>query len=247
METILFFSGYRNKRHRSYHPFRLLFRSPTSLCQNCLCRWIQPIHVQSFQGGIHGNESLWHTQIPKIYRKKIFYLIRIYNILIEKYSFGITDLNKALSRSHFFDKAEIDDLLHFLNSNKNEESLEKLFLMMKKLMGVIFAEGKTEAREDIYYKRHVAAGIPSMYTATATDSTVADVIQGLFTDMQTNLDPASYDLSLVGGKIQIIGTSDFSVASNQVKSGQPTIEFSVASNTLSCNCFISNLFSLRYS
>ncbi|MDP8210078.1 MAG: PEP/pyruvate-binding domain-containing protein [Candidatus Stygibacter australis] len=104
-----------------------------------------------------------HTQIPKIYRKKVFYLIRIYNILVEKYSFGITDLNKTLSRSHFFNKAEIDDLLHLLNSNKNEEALGKLFLMMKKLMGVIFAEGKTEAREDIYYKRHVAAGIPSMY------------------------------------------------------------------------------------
>ena len=104
-----------------------------------------------------------HAQIPKVYRKKVFYLIRIYNILVEKYSFGITDLNKTLSRSHFFNKTEIDELLQLLNSNKNEQALEKLFILMKKLMGVIFAEGKTEAREDIYYKRHVAAGIPSMY------------------------------------------------------------------------------------
>jgi pyruvate, orthophosphate dikinase len=102
-------------------------------------------------------------EIPEIYRKKVLYLIRVYNILQEKYSFGITDLEKTLGKSNLCDKSDTKELLRLLEVENWEGSLAQLFVIMKKLVGVIFSTEPTEAREDIYYKRHVAAGIPSMY------------------------------------------------------------------------------------
>jgi hypothetical protein len=78
-------------------------------------------------------------EIPEIYRKKVLYLIRIYNILQEKYSFGITNLEKTLHRSNLCDKDDVTELLSFLDTEKWEKSLAQLFVMMKKLVNVIFS------------------------------------------------------------------------------------------------------------
>ncbi len=103
------------------------------------------------------------AEIPESYRKKLIYLVRIYNILLEKYSFGIRDLNKTLSKSGFFAEEEIEELLQLLQGRRTSEALGQLFIMMEKLLEIIYSKEVREAREDIYYKRHVAAGIPSMY------------------------------------------------------------------------------------
>ncbi|MCF7911132.1 MAG: hypothetical protein K9M99_01280 [Candidatus Cloacimonetes bacterium] len=102
-------------------------------------------------------------EIPEVYRRKVMYLIRIYNILQEKYSFGITDLDSTLRKSGLCEEKDIKLLLESWKGKKWAEALESLFAIMKKLVKVIFSSEPTEVREDIYYKRHVAAGIPSMY------------------------------------------------------------------------------------
>ena len=116
------------------------------------------INIKEFEKSVERQND-----IEEVYRKKLIYLVRVYNMLLEKYSLGITDIRKTLMEYSFMDKAEAEELLQLLNNNKDIEALKLLFKIMKKLMNLIFSKEPTEMREDIYYKRHVAAGIPSMY------------------------------------------------------------------------------------
>jgi pyruvate,orthophosphate dikinase len=43
------------------------------------------------------------------------------------------------------------------------ETLKHIFSLMKKLNDIIFDEKKSEGWENVFYKRHIAFGIPSMY------------------------------------------------------------------------------------
>lgn len=104
-----------------------------------------------------------HTDTAEVYRKKLLYMVKIHKMLLEKYSFEITDIRKTLEDCRFLKKEDIDELLHYLNTGKDIASLKQLFKIMRELKSIIFSDTLSEAEEDIYYKRHVAAGIPSMY------------------------------------------------------------------------------------
>ena len=96
-------------------------------------------------------------------KKRLYYLIQLYRLLLEKYSFESRDVTAVLLRSRFFSNKEIEYLEELLNNNCYREALEQIFTFMDVLKEVILNRVETEAIETIYYKRHIAAGIPSMY------------------------------------------------------------------------------------
>lgn len=96
-------------------------------------------------------------------KQRIYYIFRLIELLREKYSFNTVNLGFLLHKFSFFTQAEIDGLLSVIERNSPDRSLKQVFHFMRKLNLIIMSEEKTEGWEDIYHKRHIAIGIPSMY------------------------------------------------------------------------------------
>ncbi len=96
-------------------------------------------------------------------RKRLLLLIQLYQLLLDKYSFESRDISGLLIKSRFFSETEIIQLVDKINQRCYREALEQIYSFMATLKEVILDKTTTEAIETIYYKRHIAAGIPSMY------------------------------------------------------------------------------------
>lgn len=95
--------------------------------------------------------------------KRVSLIFELYQLLKEKYLFETTDLSAILSRYPFIKNTEIEQLEKHLNAKNNIEALKLIYSFMVKLNEIIFDPGISEGWESIYYKRHIAFGIPSMY------------------------------------------------------------------------------------
>ncbi|MDN5352497.1 MAG: pyruvate, orthophosphate dikinase [Clostridiales bacterium] len=96
-------------------------------------------------------------------RKRVAELFEIHALLLEKYSLESDDIVSFLNGYHFFTGEELEALRGFLETGQHKAALEKIYAFMSKLKGIILNPEVSEALEQIYYKRHVAVGIPSMY------------------------------------------------------------------------------------
>ncbi|HXK49212.1 MAG TPA: PEP/pyruvate-binding domain-containing protein [Clostridiales bacterium] len=97
--------------------------------------------------------------------RRLMMICRLYNMLVEKYSFSTVDICSYLRKFTVPSSEKIDSLEDSLKEKKNEKALKTVYEIMEQLNNIIFSEKKTEGWENIYYKRHVAYGIPSMYGA----------------------------------------------------------------------------------
>ncbi|MBR3710582.1 MAG: hypothetical protein IKM99_06420 [Bacteroidales bacterium] len=87
----------------------------------------------------------------------------LYAFLREKYSFESVNIFSSLRSYPFLADKDIDE---FEKAYKNKEvgkSLKLIYAFMEKLKSVIFNPEESEGWENIYHKRHIAIGIPSMY------------------------------------------------------------------------------------
>jgi pyruvate, orthophosphate dikinase len=96
-------------------------------------------------------------------KKKVLNLTQLYQLLLEKYSFETRNITGLLRQSRFFTQNEIEELGLLLEQKKYRSALEKIYGFMALLKEIIITREETEAIETIYYKRHIAVGIPSMY------------------------------------------------------------------------------------
>ncbi len=88
---------------------------------------------------------------------------RLYAFLKEKYSFESVDIIKLLKHYSYIPDDDIDKLSKALDENDFEASLKLIYSFMNKLKEIIFNPKPSKAWENIYHKRHIAIGIPSMY------------------------------------------------------------------------------------
>ncbi len=95
--------------------------------------------------------------------QRVLYIFRVYSMLLEKYSLESEDILSTLKNGNHFNPSELESLKKALDCNDCEESVRQIYRMMNKLKGIILDPGMSEALENIYYKRHIAVGIPSMY------------------------------------------------------------------------------------
>lgn len=96
-------------------------------------------------------------------KHRLYSLFRLLELLREKYSFNTVNLSNLMQKSGFFKVTEIENLTQLLDRSAPDRSLRQVYLFMRQLNTVITDEVKTEGWEDIYHKRHIAIGIPSMY------------------------------------------------------------------------------------
>jgi len=96
-------------------------------------------------------------------KKRVIHLHQIHSLLMEKYSLEATDIVGILSSSRFFSAGEMQELKDLLEGNDPVAALQRVFALMGRLKEVILDPQESQALESIYYKRHIAIGIPSMY------------------------------------------------------------------------------------
>ena len=96
-------------------------------------------------------------------KKRLFYLFQIYTLLLDKYSLESEDIVTTLKNYRFFTNNELGELKELLKKNNMKDSLRTIYGYMSRLKEVLLDPKESVALEDIYYKRHIAIGIPSMY------------------------------------------------------------------------------------
>ncbi len=87
----------------------------------------------------------------------------LYAHLKEKYSFESVNIIQLLKKYPFIHPKDIDKLEKALRKNDFGQSLRLIYSFMDKLKKIIFNPEESESWENIYHKRHIAIGIPSMY------------------------------------------------------------------------------------
>ncbi len=96
-------------------------------------------------------------------KKRLSMMIQLYNLLLEKYSLESGNIISILKNYRFFNNKDIQNLSQLLDSSDVRASLKEVFKLMHYLKKIILDPNNSEALENIYYKRHIAVGIPSMY------------------------------------------------------------------------------------
>jgi pyruvate,orthophosphate dikinase len=90
-------------------------------------------------------------------------MIRFYQLIYKKYFHQPIDILKDLETSCLLDSRKIRSLKHSLERKDYYKSLTIVLSMVAALKEKVLSSQKTDYFENIYYKRHIAAGIPSMY------------------------------------------------------------------------------------
>ncbi len=95
--------------------------------------------------------------------RRLELLVRIYYMLLDKYQLDPYDIAKFLGRFNWFDEKEQLRLRQSLARKDFDSGIRQMLDYIGRLNQVILDPNPTQAWENIYYKRHIAAGIPSMY------------------------------------------------------------------------------------
>jgi pyruvate,orthophosphate dikinase len=96
-------------------------------------------------------------------RERLHDIRNLYSYLREKYSFETVNIISLLRKYPFINDQDIEKLDLALQKSDFEQSLRLIYGFMDKLKNIIFNPEESESWENIYHKRHIAIGIPSMY------------------------------------------------------------------------------------
>ena len=101
--------------------------------------------------------------LPERDRERAILIIRLYQLLYKKYNFLPIDLLKDIEASGIFPLQKIRSLKRHIHRKNYYQSLTIILGFLSTLKERILSPKKTTYFENIYHKRHIAAGIPSMY------------------------------------------------------------------------------------
>lgn len=90
-------------------------------------------------------------------------LIRMYKLLYNKYHLGYQEMRHQLKEAVNSGFPEMEQLLADLEICDTYQCLDALLTHLEGLKEIILSKEKFPAKEDIYYKRHIAVDIPSVY------------------------------------------------------------------------------------
>ncbi|HKJ15025.1 MAG TPA: PEP/pyruvate-binding domain-containing protein [Desulfobulbales bacterium] len=96
-------------------------------------------------------------------KKRFDQLVRIYKLLYDKYNLGYQEMRHQLKEAINSGFPEMEQLLADLEICDTHQCLNALLVHLEGLKEIILSKEKFEAKEDIYYKRHIAVDIPSVY------------------------------------------------------------------------------------
>ncbi|MBT8359577.1 MAG: phosphoenolpyruvate synthase, partial [Deltaproteobacteria bacterium] len=95
--------------------------------------------------------------------RRYFLLVSMFKLIHKKYSLGFQELRSELQQACQEGFPQLEGLSEKLDDNNIEGVIETTLDALLQLKGNILSQERFEAREDIYYKRHIAVDIPSVY------------------------------------------------------------------------------------
>ncbi len=96
-------------------------------------------------------------------RERARLILRYYQLIYKKYNHQHVDLIRDLELSCMVEVPKIRSLKRALDRKDHYSAISITLDILEKLKEKILSSVKTEYFENIYHKRHIAAGIPSMY------------------------------------------------------------------------------------
>jgi len=96
-------------------------------------------------------------------KDRVQLIIELYRLLKEKYILESHNIVAILKRYHFIKTEDIDKLEKLLADKDDVGALKQIYTFMIQLNEIIFDPRISEGWENVFYKRHIAFGIPSMY------------------------------------------------------------------------------------
>jgi pyruvate,orthophosphate dikinase len=103
------------------------------------------------------------ADLSEVERRRFTLLVRMYKLLHQKYSLSLPEIHLQLRHALGNGFPELGRLLEVLAENDPIRCLEALLDELEHLQEVILSAEKFEPKEEIYYKRHIAVDIPSVY------------------------------------------------------------------------------------
>ncbi len=94
---------------------------------------------------------------------RFFLLVKMYKLLDQKYNLSLREMRLQLEQAINAGFPEMERLLNDLEGGSTFNCLNSLLTALEKLKEDILSPESFEVREDIYYKRHIAVDIPSVY------------------------------------------------------------------------------------
>jgi len=101
--------------------------------------------------------------ISLIERKRYHLLVKMFKLLHHKYNFGMQELRNQLQIAVKEGFTEVEGLIKDLEEVDTFKCLNSLLKHLERLKRIILSEEKFVPKEEIYYKRHIAVDIPSVY------------------------------------------------------------------------------------
>ncbi|MEW6418339.1 MAG: PEP/pyruvate-binding domain-containing protein [Nitrospirota bacterium] len=96
-------------------------------------------------------------------RKRAYLAIRFYQLLYAKYKLSSYNIKDHLRYAQGLGLPNTDSLINILEEGNVYQRLEGILNYLQVLRDIILSPEKYEPVENIFRKRHIAAGIPSMY------------------------------------------------------------------------------------
>ena len=90
-------------------------------------------------------------------------LVKMFKLLHHKYNLGMQELRNQLQQAAQSGFPEMEHLLDTLEKGDTYRCLSVVLTHLEKLKSTILSEEKFDPKEEIYYKRHIAVDIPSVY------------------------------------------------------------------------------------
>ncbi|MBU1239973.1 hypothetical protein KJ865_09705, partial [Myxococcota bacterium] len=94
---------------------------------------------------------------------RVAHLIRVHALLVAKYDLDAAGARDALLSVRFIDSEDITQLFGYIDNLELEKAIDKALDLVEGLKIIILDPKVSLGEERIYRKRHIAAGIPSMY------------------------------------------------------------------------------------
>jgi len=96
-------------------------------------------------------------------RRRFQLLVRMFRLIHKKYNLGFQELRSELQQASAEGFPEMEPLLEKLHEKDTIGIIEATLDALEKLKEIILSDQQFEIQENIYYKRHIAVDIPSVY------------------------------------------------------------------------------------
>ncbi|MEW6213603.1 MAG: PEP/pyruvate-binding domain-containing protein [Nitrospirota bacterium] len=101
--------------------------------------------------------------VPEKEKRRAYLSIKFYQLLNKKYRLGPQDIKDQLKYAQSLGLPNTDSLISILEEGSAYQRLEGILDYLQLLKDIILSPERYAPIEDIFRKRHIAAGIPSVY------------------------------------------------------------------------------------